>query len=82
MKYLLVLLVLLVAVWIWRHNRREAEAERQAKAQAPGRKMPLPPTVMVACTHCGAHLPKADALPGRGGLFCCPEHRQQHEAQG
>lgn len=72
MKYLLVLLVLIVAVSIWRGKRRAARAEA-----APRRPALKTPEVMVACAHCGLHLPQAQALPGGGSLFyCCAEHRQ------
>jgi len=81
MKYLLVLLVVVVAFWIWRNNRRQAAAERQTRAAPRQHKTPLPPTVMVACAHCGTHLPQADALQGPGGVYCCTEHRQLHEAR-
>jgi uncharacterized protein len=36
---------------------------------------------MVACAECGTHLPQGEALPGRGGHFCCAEHRARHEAR-
>ena len=79
MKYLLVLLVVVVAVWIWRNNRRANPVERQTgqKPQAPPQA--LPPTIMVACAHCGAHLPEADAVTGTRGVYCCMDHRQLHE---
>ncbi len=79
MKYLLVLLVVLVAFWIWRNNRRLDSAAREAARKPKARPQPLPPTVMVACHHCGAHLPEADAAVGTDGVYCCVEHRQQHE---
>ncbi|GIK11293.1 MAG: hypothetical protein BroJett001_33590 [Chloroflexota bacterium] len=31
---------------------------------------------MVACAHCGVHLPESEALEGNGGRFCCEEHRR------
>jgi uncharacterized protein len=35
----------------------------------------------VRCAHCGVHLPRSEALPGRGGLFCGPSHRAEHERE-
>ncbi|MEZ5704393.1 MAG: hypothetical protein R3E56_03050 [Burkholderiaceae bacterium] len=35
---------------------------------------------MVACQHCGTHLPESEAVLGRRGSYCCVEHRQQHES--
>lgn len=73
MKYLLVLLVIVVAVGIWRGKRRAQVAEQ--KAPAPRLKQPQ---IMVACTHCGLHLPQADAVTDSSGQFyCSAEHRRQ-----
>ncbi|MEP6791126.1 MAG: PP0621 family protein [Ramlibacter sp.] len=72
MKYLLVLAVVLFGVWLWRNNRR-AERDEEAARKAPP---PALPQDMVRCPVCALHLPRADALPGRGGaLYCSAEHR-------
>ena len=72
MKYLLVLLVLVIAFGIWRGKRR-AETEARRPTPAPLNK----PQTMVACAHCGLHLPQAEAVSdGAGRFFCSPEHRQ------
>ncbi|WP_291065672.1 PP0621 family protein [Hydrogenophaga sp.] len=77
LKYLLVLLLLLVAFWIWRKQRvnRRLERERAGAAQTQALRQPAP---MLACLHCGTHLPHSEAVLGRQGAYCCPEHRQQH----
>jgi uncharacterized protein len=36
--------------------------------------------VMVACLHCGTHLPESEAVKGRHGAYCCDEHRQLSES--
>lgn len=33
------------------------------------------PEKIVACAHCGVHLPASDAVAGEGGPWCCVEHR-------
>lgn len=78
MKYLLVLGVVLFAIWLWRHNR--ATEARDQEAQRPPPK-PQPPTVahMVACAHCGVHLPQQDAVLGQRGTYCSLAHRQASE---
>ena len=48
------------------------------KQEAP-REAPPAQENMVACSRCGVHLPRSEALPGRGGLFCCEGHRAEHE---
>ena len=74
MKFLLVLAVLLVAFWVWRNNRvSESPPERPKRRDAH---LPLP---MIACDHCGTHLPEDEAVKGSDGRYCCQEHRRQHE---
>jgi uncharacterized protein len=34
---------------------------------------------MLACGLCGLHLPRDEALPGRGGVFCGEAHRRAYE---
>ncbi|MBV8604710.1 MAG: hypothetical protein JO224_08525 [Pelomonas sp.] len=68
MKYLLLLLGL-----AWLFNKFGAR-KRTVTRDAP------PPQAVVACAHCGLHLPADEALPGRGGPFCCAAHRNIHEA--
>jgi len=78
MKYLLVLVVVLVAVHIWRKNRREALEEEARRQPPPPRPVPAP-VAMVACRHCGTHLPRADAVEGTLGLYCSTEHHRLNE---
>ena len=78
MKYLLVLAVVLVAFWIWRNNRR-AEREAAAPPSTPRAAPSGSPSAMVACRHCGLHLPAAEAVTGAAGVYCCAEHRRLAE---
>ncbi|MDP2417629.1 MAG: PP0621 family protein [Hydrogenophaga sp.] len=82
MKYLLVLAVVWVAYWVWRKNRLDDKT--QAKRSPPPRPPAAPqlPTVMVACLHCGTHLPESEAVQGRQGVYCSPEHQQLSEGAG
>lgn len=84
MKYLLVLGVVLFGIWLWRHNRaaeaRERSETRRAAAQPAPRATPPAPTDMVACAHCGLHLPLTDAVPGAQGRYCTDAHRRTHES--
>ena len=67
-KFVLLALLMVVVAWLWALVRRAS-------------KPPVPPTkadepaVMVVCAHCGVHLPRADALPGPGGVYCSEAHR-------
>ena len=82
MKYILVLLVLVIAVGIWRNNRRRAEQVQRPQPQRETRLQP--PQDMVACAHCGLHLPRSDALmlghAAQPTYYCCAEHRAQGPA--
>ncbi len=69
MKFLIVLLVIVAVLWLVRG------AGRRIGGGAPP---PLQDSI-VACAQCGLHLPSGEALPGRGGVYCCEAHRSTHE---
>jgi uncharacterized protein len=74
MKFLLLVLAVLVLVWMVRGSLR--------RARPPGRQPstgPAAPQAMLTCAHCGVHLPRDEALPGRGGVFCDAAHRAAFE---
>lgn len=75
MKYVLVVLAIVVLIWLVRGARRRAMPP-PARPQGEGAAQP-----MVACLHCGVHLPAHEALPGRGGVFCGEAHRAEYEKQ-
>ena len=83
MKYILVLLVILIAVGVWR-KRHRAEPPRTARAAPANDREPPAPQDMVACAHCGLHLPRGDALalgaPSQTTYYCSAEHRAQGPA--
>lgn len=83
MKFLLVFVVVLGAVWIWRRNRAE-DTRDEAVEQARQTPKPPPavqaPAAMVACQHCGLHLPMADAVAGTQGHYCSHDHLRRHES--
>lgn len=83
MKFLVLILVVLVVVML-------AKAARGRLGQRSGDELPPAPRrdaaapegeVMLACAHCGLHLPRSDALPGRGGVYCSEGHRAIAEAR-
>ncbi|MDT7837455.1 PP0621 family protein [Aquabacterium sp. OR-4] len=73
MKYLLLLLVLGLVLWKVAARLRVKPPPPPAKPAAgtPGRA----PAAMVACAHCGLHLPAADALLEGSHIYCSPAHR-------
>ena len=73
-RVLLLLAVVVAVLWLARGGmRRDAGRGDPASPSTP----PARPQreEMVACRQCGLHLPRSEALPGRGGLFCSEAHR-------
>jgi len=75
MKYLILILVVLIVLWLARSRRRSSPPPSTRPAGEP----PAPRQPMLACAHCGLHLPRDEALPGRGGVFCGETHRAEYE---
>lgn len=74
MKYLLVLLVVVIGLWLLLRDRAapppgpggDRGRRRGADAAEP----------VVACAHCGLHLPRHDAIEDAAGRpFCSDAHR-------
>ena len=78
MKFVVFVLAVLVLLWLLKRalGSRVPPSGRRPDAQADAK--PLP---MVTCVVCGLHLPRHEALPGRGGVFCGEAHRAEHERQ-
>lgn len=70
MKYLLVIAVVAIFYLYWKKQRTPL---RPPPAAPPSLKSPQQ---MVACTHCGLHLPERDALhDAQQHPYCCEAHR-------
>ena len=78
MKYFLFLIAVFILLWLLRgaFDRRGGGAG----AARPDAK-PKGPQEMIACAQCGVHLPRDEALPGRGGVFCGDAHRVAFEKE-
>lgn len=74
MKFILVVLAVVVLLWMLRGSLRRM---RPPPAPRPGDA--AAPQPMLSCAHCGVHLPRDEALPGRGGVFCDDAHRAAFE---
>ena len=78
MKYLTLLLVIVVVVWltIGRQRRRRPPDGGKPTAKSMPPQAPARPQAMLACVHCGVHLPQAEALQDAAGRpFCSEAHR-------
>ncbi len=74
MKYLLVLLVVGIGLWsLYKRLRGPRAGRADPPSGAPAGKLPQ---AMVACAHCGLHLPAADALSEGAQLYCSEAHRR------
>ena len=69
MKYLIWLLVILAAIWAFKRSRRPAKPTEEKQTPSAN------PSNMMACAHCGLHLPQEEAVTGTKGLYCSTEHR-------
>jgi len=70
MKYLIVLLVVVVIGWLWLRGRARQEPSAPEASAAPPRLQDV-----VACQHCGMHLPRSEAVEDGRGAFCSEAHR-------
>lgn len=75
MKYVLLILAVLVLLWLLRGARRRDQPPPPPPAAGEGARP------VIACRLCGVHLPRDEALPGRGGVFCGEAHRAEYERQ-
>lgn len=75
MKFLLLVLAVFVLFWLLRGSVRRARGPRPPAPRSPSDAT----QPMLSCAQCGLHLPRDDALPGRGGVFCGAAHRAAYE---
>lgn len=79
MKFLLLVGLIIGVAWLLtrllssdtRQPREPEETEDVPDAQSEE---------MVACVHCGVHLPQGEAVGSTAGWFCSDAHRQAHGA--
>ena len=77
MKFLLLIAVIGIALWLFKTRSRSSGASGSPAAPAkPEAKKPGTPTAMLACAHCGVHLPQTDTVADAAGRpFCTEAHR-------
>jgi uncharacterized protein len=73
MKIVVFLIAVVVLLWLLRGSTTRRRPD-------PGAARQQQPKPMIACAYCGVHLPRDEALPGRGGVFCGDAHRAAFEA--
>jgi uncharacterized protein len=77
LKIALFLLAVFVLLWLLRGGTSRRTPPPGGPAGGPG----PTPQPMLACAQCGVHLPRDEALPGRGGIFCGEPHRAAYERE-
>jgi uncharacterized protein len=80
MRFVLLVVAVVVLLWLVRGALRR----RMPPPEKPTHESKSPaavssPEPIVSCAHCGLHLPRDEALPGRGGVFCDDAHRKAYE---
>jgi uncharacterized protein len=78
MKILLFLVAVFVLLWLLRGATGRRHGGGGGGAPPPA---PTAPQPVIACRYCGVHLPRDEALPGRGGVFCGDAHRTAFEKE-
>lgn len=74
MKFLIVVLAIVALIWLLAGSLRRRMPPPASRARNGAAPQP-----MLACAQCGIHLPRDEALPGRGGVFCGAAHRAAYE---
>ena len=75
MKYMVLLLAVLAGVWLVKRQ----QARKLHAAQSRRRPQVTHATPMLACRHCGVHVPQHEAVQGRLGAYCSRAHQQASE---
>jgi len=80
MKFFLLLGLFFLMVWLVRGARRRdlPGASPKAPAAPPEAAQPSSESI-VACAHCGLHLPQSEAVEGAASWFCGEAHRLAHD---
>jgi uncharacterized protein len=74
MKFILLAFVIVLGVWLWRSSRPTLPRQRPPPAETQTK-----PLDMVSCAFCAVHLPAADAIQGKKGVYCSADHLARAE---
>ena len=69
------LLFLALFLLLKHFTRRRDRDDTGTPAAPPAGDAPDAAPVMVACAHCGVHLPRTETLAGPDGVYCSEAHR-------
>ncbi len=77
-RYLLLILFILLiilATKAMRSRARPPDGDAARPRKTAGRDQAAEDALMLTCAHCGMHMPRDEALPGKGGVYCSAAHR-------
>lgn len=74
MKFLLMFFIAMVVLFQWRQWRKPKVGRSQRKAPPADA-----PQAIVACAHCGLHVPARDAVAGAHAQYCSTAHLRARE---
>jgi uncharacterized protein len=74
MKFALLVLLVLIGVLLWKNRQPNSPASR-GESDSQGHE----PLNMVRCSLCSVHVPVAEAIQGKNGVYCSVDHRQHAE---
>ena len=77
MKFVLLLLAVLLLLWML-FGRGRGRGDGSSRAEPPSGQT----EAMVACAHCGVHLPRSEALRAAELSYCSPAHRDAGPSPG
>lgn len=80
MRFFLLLALVFVAVWLFRGSRRRDLPGAPPPSGTPKADAHTTGESIVACVHCGLHLPRSEAISGEAGWFCGDAHRLAHDS--
>ncbi|MBA4741541.1 MAG: hypothetical protein H2060_02385 [Azoarcus sp.] len=72
MRTILILILLLILYW-W---ARRALADRHRRKPGKRKGTKTGPERMLACEHCGVHIPESEGVQDASGFYCSDEHRR------
>jgi uncharacterized protein len=71
---LIAAIALLAFFWIRKMLRSGDGSEKKPSEPQSPEQMGEWPQDLIACNHCGLHLPRADARFKKGRAYCCEDH--------
>lgn len=83
-RYLLLILFILLVILATKALRSREKSSHGAESRSRrsgGTDATKDDKLMLTCAHCGMHMPRDEALPGKGGVYCSAAHRAIAESR-